>query len=75
MDLQTHLTHLRSVFEILRQHKLYDKESKCSFGQEQVEYLGHVISRAGVATDPSKVECIMNWPSPRNLKELRGILG
>ncbi|KAK4400563.1 Retrovirus-related Pol polyprotein from transposon [Sesamum angolense] len=46
--------HLRRVLELLRIHKLYAKKSKCSFAQQQVEYLGHAISFEGVATDPQK---------------------
>ena len=37
--------------------------------------MGHVIGTAGVATDPSKVKAVQNWPRPMSLKELRGILG
>jgi hypothetical protein len=65
-----HYEHLQTVFDLLR-----IKESKCSFGNEQVEYLGHIISKYGVATDPNKVKAIIEWPLPRNLQQLRGFLG
>lgn len=73
--LQAHVEHLRTVFTILRQHQLYAKESKCSFAQPQIEYLGHVISRDGVATDASKTSAMQAWPTPTNATELRGFLG
>lgn len=49
--------------------------SKCSFAQQQLHYLGHVISSKGVATNPSKVADVQNWPVPKSVKELRGFLG
>ncbi|XP_027171840.1 uncharacterized protein LOC113771462 [Coffea eugenioides] len=74
-DSKSHLHHLSIVLETLRQHSLFAKISKCSFGQDQVEYLGHIITSAGVKTDPSKVEAMLSWPTPSCVKALRGFLG
>lgn len=49
--------------------------SKCVFAQRQLCYLGHVISEAGVATDPVKMQAIVQWPSPQSATELRSFLG
>jgi hypothetical protein len=68
-----HLGHLRTVFTILQTNLLYAKASKYVFCSPQVEYLGHVISAAGVSTDPHKIEAILNWPLPCNIKQLRGL--
>lgn len=73
--LTDHLMHLKEVLQILRVHKLYAKESKCSFGQQKVEYLGHIISEQGVSTDPSKVQAMAEWPIPQTVKQLRSFLG
>ncbi|KAA3470696.1 reverse transcriptase [Gossypium australe] len=51
------------------------KKSKRCFGTQQVEYLGHIIFEGKVAMDRNKVECVLNWPIPKTLKELRGFLG
>jgi len=61
--------------ETLRAHKFYLKASKCSFAQSSLEYLGHIISDKGVATDPSKTADMLNWPTPRTTTELRAFLG
>jgi len=66
---------LRLVLEVLRENNLYINRKKCSFGQQEVEYLGHLISRAGVSPDPKKLEVMKAWPVPRDLKALRGFLG
>ncbi|XP_022040582.1 uncharacterized protein LOC110943134 [Helianthus annuus] len=55
---EEHMGHLREVLQILRANKLYAKLSKCSFGGRAVEYLGHIISKEGIATDPKKIEAI-----------------
>ena len=74
-SLEAHVVHLRQVFQILQQHQFLIKRSKCLFAQKQVEYLGHIISAAGVATKPSKVTAVQSWPTPQSLKDLRGFLG
>ncbi|KAL0420988.1 UNVERIFIED_CONTAM: Retrovirus-related Pol polyprotein from transposon.6 [Sesamum latifolium] len=63
------------VLGLLREHQLYAKHSKCSFAQQQIDYLGHVISEEGVATDPQKIEYMKEWPLPTSIKALRGFLG
>ncbi|KAA3481310.1 Retrovirus-related Pol polyprotein from transposon 17.6 [Gossypium australe] len=70
-----HLRHLRKVFQIMRQHQLFAKHSKCSFGTNQVEYFGHMITKGIVLMDHTKVECVANFPMPTCIKELRGFLG
>ncbi|XP_070025955.1 putative mitochondrial protein AtMg00860 [Nicotiana tabacum] len=71
----TYALHLRKVMEVLQKEQLYAKLSKCSFGQDKVEYLGHIISGKGVSTDPSKIEAMVSWHVPKNVKALRGFLG
>lgn len=70
-----HVQHLTIVLQLLRQNQLYVKESKCSFACASLEYLGHIISAEGVATDPRKTEAMVQWPQPSTITELRGFLG
>lgn len=74
-SLEDHVQHVKVAFEILKQNQLYLKRSKCAFGATQIEYLGHIISPEGVATDPSKVEAMKEWPTPKDVRALRGFLG
>ncbi|XP_074303743.1 uncharacterized protein LOC141638224 [Silene latifolia] len=74
-DHDTHLKHVESVFSVLLSNNLFLKKSKCAFAVAKVKYLGHYISTAGVATDPSKVAAVQSWPLPSTLKQLRGFLG
>ena len=66
-----HKEHLCSVFELLRQHLLFAKESKCVFFAEEIQYLGHIISAKGMRMDPEKVDAILKWPAPKTLQELK----
>ncbi|GJT64353.1 hypothetical protein Tco_1015833 [Tanacetum coccineum] len=68
LSLQEYVEYLIAVLEVMRQHQLYAKLSKCVFGSKKVEYLGHVISGLGVATDPSKIKAMESWHVPNNVK-------
>jgi hypothetical protein len=72
---EEHAKHLRIALQILREHQLYAKFSKCEFWLDQVEFLGHVISKEGIAVNPSKVASDLEWEAPKNVKQIRGFLG
>jgi hypothetical protein len=72
---RAHMWHLETVLKVLKTHGLVANQKKCQFGQQSVDYLGHVISMKGVAVDPSKVESVKRWPVPKNVKGVRGFLG
>jgi len=74
-SLDSHCVLLQQVFEILQEHQFFLKLSKCEFAKQELEYLGHTISPAGVATEPSKVKAVSDWPIPQNVRDLRGFLG
>ncbi|XP_057529848.1 uncharacterized protein LOC130808390 [Amaranthus tricolor] len=74
-DEDEHLEHLFQVFTVLRKQKLYGKLEKCDFMLYEVTFLGYIVSGDGVKVDPSKVEAIQSWPSPKTLTEVRSFHG
>ncbi|XP_021729209.1 uncharacterized protein LOC110695941 [Chenopodium quinoa] len=59
----------------LREHQLYAKLSKCEFLLEKAAFLGHVISKDEVAVDPRKIRAMSDWPTPKNVSDVRSFLG
>jgi hypothetical protein len=57
----SHISHLGIVFQILEENQLYAKKSKCDFGHQEVEYVGHAISKEGVKTYPQMIQDITTW--------------
>src|SRR5206468_7115060 len=70
-----HLDRLRLVLERLRNAGLKLKPSKCDLLQRTISFLGHIVSERGVATDPSEIEAVTDWPTPTNVTEVRAFLG
>lgn len=73
--MEHHVDQLHQVFQLLDKNQFLIKRSKCSFALRELEYLGHIIGPNGVSTDQSKVTAVCDWPTPSNLKSLRGFLG
>ena len=63
------------VLQLLREHQLYGKLSKCDFWILEVKFLGYVISEKRVMVDPDKIEAVMNWQWPKNVFKIQSFLG
>jgi len=74
-DFDSHLDRLREVFTRLRAANLKVHIKKCSLFQRRVNFLGHVLTETGIEVQEEKVKAVQNWPTPRNLTELRSFVG
>ncbi|RXN19590.1 Retrovirus-related Pol polyprotein from transposon 412 [Labeo rohita] len=73
--LEEHEERLLRVLTRLKEFGLKLSPEKCVFFQTSVRYLGHVVSRDGVRTDPEKISALKTWPVPQTLRELKSFLG
>ena len=73
-DEEEHARHLVEVIDTLRAHQLKAKFSKCHFGEKGVRFLGHIVSKQGLAVDPAKEVAVQDWKTPRNATEVRSSL-
>lgn len=72
---EDHQHHLELLLKKLSEHQFFAYLKKCEFGKSVIGYLGHVVSADGVEVEQMKVQAMLEWQSPRNLRELRGFLG
>ena len=70
-----HITRLTAVFEKLAEAGLKLKPSKCEFFKWQLAYLGHIVSKDGVKTDPKKILATVKWPRPSTVTNMCSFLG
>jgi hypothetical protein len=71
---EDHVQHIDRVLQQLEEKKIYANSSKCAFGVQEVEYLGHFVSHEGLKLDPHKIKAMREWPIPKILNKLRGFL-
>ncbi|XP_039602210.1 uncharacterized protein LOC120524423 [Polypterus senegalus] len=74
-DFDQAVHNLWEVLTAIRSAGLRLNPAKCNLLTRQTQFLGHVVSESGVATDPAKVAAVSNWPPPANITELRSFLG
>ena len=73
--IEEHNHNLEAVLEALEENGLKALPAKCNLLKEEVAFLGHVIDKNGIRTDPGKIESMEKYPRPKNEKELRRFLG
>ena len=74
-EVQVHLQHLKRVFQVMRENKLFANLKKCVFCAQEIPVLGCCVSKSGFRADPEKFSSICSWPTPKNPTELRQWLG
>lgn len=74
-SIDEHKRHLRLLFQRLKQYGVLINTSKCTFGKEEVTFLGYQVSADGTRPLDSKVQAIQNYTVPKTVKELRRFLG
>ena len=67
---EDHVQHVDMVLQLLEAQQLYVKPSKCFFGVQEVEYLGHIVSHEGVKAYPNKIKAIKEQIIPTMLRHL-----
>ena len=72
-DLREHRKLVHQVLQRLREHHLYLKESKCFFEEEEIAYLGLIVGKGMVKTDPKKIQAVKDW-SPLTIKREYSLL-
>jgi hypothetical protein len=67
------IQHLEKVMERLRQSELYANPKKCSFFQDEIEFLGYIVNAEGVQMDPKRIEAIQEWKNhpPRTYRYIQ----
>ena len=71
---EEHLERLDIIMKRLKDCNLKLAPEKYFFFKPKVNFLGHVVSGAGIETDPEKINKVQNWPIPSNSDELRSFL-
>lgn len=74
-SIDSHRKHVRCVLGRLRQHGLYAKPEKWEFEQQSIQFMGLIISVAGMKMVPQKIFAILEWPVPTDKKGIQWFVG
>ncbi|KAF8753406.1 hypothetical protein RHS01_07194 [Rhizoctonia solani] len=72
---EEHVQHVKEVLSCLLKHNLFCNPAKCYFFVTEVTYIGLVITPDGISMEKDKVQAIMDWPEPQNVKQVQSFLG
>lgn len=72
---EQHLDNIQQFLQIIIKYGMKHKLEKCNFGQQEIKYLGFLISQEGIRADPKNLKVVVNFNSPTTLTELKSLLG
>lgn len=74
-SLEEHKRHVKQVLQRLREFGLQADIAKCEFHVQEVKYLGLIVDTNGIRMDPRKVSAVVDWPTPKSVKDIQSFLG
>ena len=74
-DRNGHVAAIRWVLEQLRKFSLYANLKKCRFYQDEVRFLGYVVSSKGIRKEDKQIEAVKQWPEPQSVRDIQVFLG
>ena len=72
---EEHVKHLREVYRLLAQNRIYLRFGKCYFFQRAFKFLGWIIKDGTLGVDTEKVAALTTWPTPNSKREVRSFTG
>jgi len=66
---------VEEVLRRLEENNLYVKPEKCVWKVKKIGFLGVVIEPSGIEMEKEKIDGVLSWPEPRNIKDVRKFLG
>ena len=72
---EEHMCHLEKVFKCLRQAGFTLRASKCGFFRQSIKFLGYLLDSDGLRPDPERIQGLLDFPAPRNVKAVQEFLG
>ena len=73
--MEDHYRHLEQVLETLEKHELIAQPGKCEIARDSLEFCGHMVGGGKIRPMPAKIAIIRDWPTPRNVHEVRQFVG
>ena len=72
---QPHVEAVCWVLDQLRKHSLFANLKKCCFHQDEVRFLGYVVSSKGISMEAERIEVVKDWPEPKSVRDIQVFLG
>ena len=72
---QPHVEAVRWVLDQLRKHSLFANLKKCRFHQDEIRFLGYVVSSKGISMEAKRIEVVKDWPEPKSVRDIQVFLG